>query len=122
MNEIPSKDINTDMVPPDARKHYDEWSRTGDDSSLTKLLACMFASLDVHTFEAAYAQKGDETSLKADMCIDSLTLAELLFYAEDLLAIRISNEDVLKILTVGNLKTFLSAHRQPCIDKKCTAQ
>ena len=98
------------MVPEAARKHYVAWKETGRDNELMALLSSMFASLEVTTFDEVYANKGDATLIKEDLVIDSLALAELLFYTEDLLGSRIPNEDVVKIQSIGDLKRYVIAH------------
>lgn len=100
------------MVPDAARKHFAQWQSTGSDAALTVLIDSMFKSLEINNFAEIFSRKGDETLLKEDIGIDSLTLAELLFYLEDLVGVRIPNEEVVKIQSIGNLKGFLNAHRK----------
>jgi acyl carrier protein len=110
MSENVSKN-NAALVLEAARNDYAEWKRTGDDTVLTRLIGHLFTSLEIENFDAVYASKGDAAVIKDDFGIDSLTLAEILFYTEDLLSIRIPNEDVAKLVTIGDLKSYLAAHR-----------
>ena len=105
---------NAAVVPEAAHKEYLEWKRTGDDAVLTHLIGQLFMSLEIENFDAVYAAKGNAAVIKDDFGIDSLTLAEILFYTEDLLSIRIPNEDVVKLVTIGDLKGYLLAHRDDC--------
>jgi acyl carrier protein len=110
MTENPSENAAA-SVPPEARKAFEEWSASGDDAALTRLVGALFKYLDVPDFESKLDEKGDAASIREDLGVDSLTLAEILFYTEDLLGLRIPNEDVLNLTTIGDLKKYLQAHR-----------
>lgn len=58
-------------------------------------------------YESLYASRGDALILVDDMGMDSLTMAEIAFEAEDFLDITISNEDMLSIKTLGDLKSYV---------------
>jgi acyl carrier protein len=95
-------------LPESARVNYAKWRETVDDQALTQLIGALFETLEVSTFFDVYAEKGDDMVILDDLGIDSLTLAEMLFYTEDLLKIRISNADAVNIRTLGNLKSYLA--------------
>ena len=56
-----------------------------------------------NTFE----QFTDDKRLIEDLEFDSLAIAELVFFLEDLLAVSVSNSDLLQIHTIGELKEFI---------------
>jgi len=114
MSEISTNDSNTSMVPQSVRDDYKEWLETGDDAALSRLISHLFSSLEIPNYEEALKSKGDEATFSIDLGIDSLTLAEILFYTEDLLSIRIPNDDVAKLRSVGDLKAYLSSRRSEC--------
>jgi acyl carrier protein len=60
----------------------------------------------IENFEAIRKEKGDAMSLVEDLGLDSLTMTEIAFDAEDFLEISISNEDMLAITTLQDLKDF----------------
>ncbi|MBN1403587.1 MAG: hypothetical protein JW942_03860 [Opitutales bacterium] len=96
-------------IPESARAIYSSWCKTRDDKDLTQLIGALLETLEVNSFDEVYAEKGDSTIILEDLGIDSLTLAEMLFYTEDLLKIRIPNEDIVKIRTIGELKSYLAS-------------
>jgi acyl carrier protein len=53
-------------------------------------------------------QLTDEKRLIDDLEFDSLAIAELVFFLEDLLAVTVSNSDLLKIRTIGELKLYIN--------------
>ena len=115
--DSPSPANSTSMVPQAVREDYNEWIKSGDDAVLSRLIAHIFASLEIENYAQVIAGKGDSAAFTTDLGVDSLTLAEVLFYTEDLLSIRIPNEDVAKLVTVGDLKKYLNAHRGECAAK-----
>jgi acyl carrier protein len=114
MSENPTNGSASSMVPQSVRDDYNAWLANGDDVALSHLISHLFSSLEIPNYEEVLKTKGDGASFSTDMGIDSLTLAEILFYTEDLLSIRISNEDVSKLRTIGDLKAYLASHRGEC--------
>jgi acyl carrier protein len=58
---------------------------------------------------AKLAPADDGLRLVEDLAIDSLTMLEIVFLAEDVLQISIDNEDLRPIRTVGDIKRFLES-------------
>ncbi len=58
---------------------------------------------------AKLARADDRLRLVEDLAIDSLTMLEIVFLAEDVLQISIDNEEIRPFRTVGDIKVFLAA-------------
>ncbi len=80
-------------------------SRSPDDAHIVVLAIVMD-----HAPAPAAAMDATDTdplNLIKDLGFDSVTIAEVVFFIEDLFGIRISNQEILRLHTIGDLRAFV---------------
>lgn len=55
----------------------------------------------------------DDQRLIEDLTFDSLAMAEVVFFVEDVYQVRINQADLMQISTVGDLRNYLRQHLAP---------
>lgn len=93
-------------LPTAATADYRAFRASGDEEALTRLI---IAVLTNHAPDKAEAVKEwrDDLNLIGDIGFDSLAIAETIFFFEDLFQISISNEEIVRVHTVGELRAFV---------------
>ena len=88
---------------------YEDFRRTGDpQSALAVILGALRDFLPDNTPVDKDAPLADSLRLTEDLGYDSLAVAEIVFFIEDLFQVQLESRDLETIKTVGDLKTFVS--------------
>ena len=94
-------------LPPVAQAAFRHFAASGD---VTALDPVMLAILDDYIprlpAQPLAALPGD-TRLIEDLGFDSLAITEVVFFTEDLLEIRIANEEIIQVRTLDDLRGFV---------------
>lgn len=97
--------------PAETRAAYRNFRATGDRASVqTVVLSAVVEHCPRKTTLAAPdAATTAALRLVEDLGYDSLAIAELVFFLEDLFEVSIRNEEILAIANVGELRSFVAA-------------
>ncbi|MEI8315719.1 MAG: acyl carrier protein [Verrucomicrobiota bacterium] len=82
---------------------------SGDSSAIPTIVYGLIERYQPATSTVQLADANDETRLVEDLGLDSLTLLELVLSIEEVLQLRIENNELKAIRTVGQMNEFLKA-------------
>jgi len=94
--------------PASIRAAHERFLATKDAADLdTVVLAIVLDHQPGHARGSGEITAPDTARLMADLGFDSLALAEIVFFLEDLYKVTITNDELMKITTVGELRAFV---------------
>ena len=88
-----------------ARAAFGRFQTGGDSAELDPVLLAMLEDF-IPRGRPRIALSG-ATRLVDDLGLDSLSLTELVFFAEDLFGISITNEEIVQVRTLDDLRSFI---------------
>jgi len=89
--------------PAEVLEAYERYRANGDAGAIEAVV--LAAVVDYRpTGSGAAPEVGDQTRLFEDLSYDSVAVAELIFFFEDLFDLTISTEDILGVRTIGDLR------------------
>ena len=94
-------------LPPSALENFRQFRATGDEAALAALIFAVLYDFLPQKSKAGATDWPDTARLIEDLGFDSLAIAETVFFFEDLFSISISNEEILQVRTVGELRAFV---------------
>ena len=89
--------------PAEVQEAYRHLRDTGDPAAADTLVLAIVAEHRPHR-DAALVESA---TLMGDLGFDSVAIAEMVFFIEDLLHVRVSNAEILRVRTVGDLRAFV---------------
>jgi len=89
--------------PEEVRGAFVRLRESGDPAAADALVLAIVADHMPHK-DAALV---DSAALMADLGFDSVTIAEMVFFLEDLLQVNVSNAEIIRVRTVGDLRAFV---------------
>ncbi len=93
---------------PDAvLRAYAGYYRDKRPEDLDKVVFGLIAFLLPEAAERSLHELPDSTDLRADLGIDSITIAEVVFIIEDLFDLKIDNDTLMSLQSTGDLKNHL---------------
>jgi len=98
---------------PSTREAACAFRRTGSPDHLPAIVHGLIEHYVERGVRAKLSRSGDGLRLVEDLAIDSLTMLEIVFLAEDVLQISIDNEELRPFRTVGDVKQFIASKLAP---------
>jgi 3-hydroxyacyl-[acyl-carrier-protein] dehydratase len=97
---------------PSTREAAREFRRTGRADYLPVIVNGLIEHFVEPDLRGKLSRSDDGLRLVEDLAIDSLTMLEIVYLAEDVLQVTIDNEELRPFRTVGDIKEFLVAKLQ----------
>jgi acyl carrier protein len=80
---------------------------SGDPAGLDTVICAILADFMPRRSAVPLAERSGSLRLIEDLGFDSLAITEVVFFAEDLFGITISNEEIAQVRTLDNLRGFI---------------
>ena len=94
-------------LPLDARAAFRRFQAEGKAADLDVVIFAILEDFIPKKTGQALAGLPGDTPLMDGLGFDSLAITEIIFFAEDLFGISISNEEILKVRTIDDLRLFI---------------
>ncbi len=91
----------------EAREAFHQFRATGDQHALDLVIFAILEDIIPRKHAQRLAGLPGSTQLIEDLHFDSLAITEVVFCAEDLFAISITNEEIIRVHTLDDLRGFV---------------
>ncbi len=96
-------------LPAEARAAFQQFQAGGDPAALDPVIFAILADFIPRPPATPLAELPGDICLIDDLGFDSLAITEVVFFTEDLFGISISNEEIIRVRTLGDLRGFIRA-------------
>jgi acyl carrier protein len=96
-------------LPPEARAAFLHFQAAGDPAALDPVVLAILNDFIPLTPTKPLSELAGDTRLIEDLGFDSLAITEVVFFAEDLFNITITNEEIMQVRTLDDLRGFIRA-------------
>jgi acyl carrier protein len=93
--------------PEPIKAAYARFQQTGDAEALDQVVMAVVRDFIPKNHPLPPGPLPENGRLMPDLGFDSLALSETIFFLEDLFSVRISNEEIIGVRTIGELRQFL---------------
>lgn len=94
-------------LPAAARAAYDRFLVDGEPAALDPILFAILEDFIPRTPARPLAEMPGNTRLMDDLGFDSLAITEVVFFAEDLFGISITNQEIVQVRSLDDLRGFI---------------
>ena len=93
--------------PESVKAAYAKFQQTGDVNALDDVVMAVVRDFIPKSHAVPPGPLPESGKLMPDLGFDSLALSEMIFFLEDLFSVRISNEEIMSVHTISELRQFL---------------
>jgi acyl carrier protein len=101
------RDESIRHLPAAARASLERFQAGGDPTTLDPVVLAILEDFIPHTPATPLANLPGTTRLIDDLGFDSLAITEVVFFTEDLFGITISNQEIIQVRTLDDLRGFI---------------
>jgi acyl carrier protein len=102
-------EARTKHLPAEARAAFQQFQATGDPAVIDPMVLAILEDFIPKSPDTPLAQLPGTTRLIDDLGFDSLAITEVVFFTEDLFGISISNDEIIQVRTLDDLRGFIRA-------------
>jgi len=109
MSTLPTARTNDPLArfPADVREAFVRFRGNGDTAALDIVLFALIRDFLPKKDSVPAGPLPDDARLVEDLGFDSLAIAEIVFFMEDLFSIKISNAEIQQVRAIGELRAFV---------------
>ena len=109
-NLTTDRDERLKHLPEPARAAFQQFQANGNPATLDPVIFAILEDFIPQTPATPMPELPLTSRLIEDLGFDSLAITEVVFFTEDLFGITISNEEIIQVRTLGDLRSFI--HRK----------
>ncbi len=94
-------------LPAEARAAFHRFQADGDPAGLDPVIFAILADFIPRNSKVPLADLAGDTRLIDDLGFDSLAITEVVFFTEDLFGINITNEEIMQVRSLDDLRGFI---------------
>ncbi|MDI1250483.1 MAG: acyl carrier protein [Lacunisphaera sp.] len=102
-----SREESIRHLPAAARAAFHQFQAAGDPATLDPVIFAILADFIPRASAVPLAELPGSTRLIDDLGFDSLAITEVVFFTEDLFGISISNEEIIQVRSLDDLRGFI---------------
>lgn len=107
------KDERIKHLPPEARAAFQQFQAEGNPSVLGPVINAILVDFVPNVPEQPLGELPGSTRLIEDLGFDSLAITEVVFFTEDLFGVTITNEEIMQVRTLEDLRGFIQRKVAP---------
>ena len=102
-----SKEDAIRQLPPDIQAAFRKFETDGEAAALDPVILAILDDFIPRQPGRRLAELPGDTRLMKDLKMDSLAIAQVVFFTEDLFGVNITNEEIIQVRTLDDLRSFV---------------